>query len=663
MKMNFKGLVSLHNLPKSTPLLPLYEAVINSIQSIEDAQVENGKIEIVIEREKQMNLFEQWETDIENITIIDNGVGFNTDNYNSFDTYASEFKIQKGCKGVGRMMWLKGFCDVSVESVYIEENKKKLRKFLFDSNNAVYAMSVEEVDNSVPQRTKIKLNGLRGQYKKSCPKKLDTIAKSILNHCFTYYVLDKAPEIVLSDEYETICVSELYKQNIGDNTEIVDFEIGSVPFKLIHSKNYMNSKDKHTVNFCANHWVVEPISLSKIIGNSNAKLENSKGEFVYNGYVMSEVLDTHVNRERTRIELPEHSNMVEPIGVNEIMESIEKIVGEYLKEDIAESNKKKIDMIKEYVFCKNPKYRMLLKNRPELLEEIPWVSDEDKLEMELFKQEQKFRLELKKEGKRLEQELKNGIVDYESYLQKRNDYAGKMSDMGKSNLTEYVMHRKAILDILSQNIKYKDQEQQKYAYEKNIHQLIFPMIKTSDDIDYLQHNLWIIDEKLAYHHYLASDMKLKSMSTLDSDSGKEPDIIIFDSPFAFTDEQEQPYRNVTIIEFKRPGRDHYTDKDNPVKQVKEYMDDIVEGKVKTKDGEFLSGTENIRFFCYILCDVDASMKKLAKLEDLRLTPDNMGYYKYIDSYKAYLEIIPYNKLIQDSQKRNKILFDKLFNQV
>ena len=39
MKMNFKGLVSLHTLPKTTPLLPLYEAVINSIQSIEDAEI------------------------------------------------------------------------------------------------------------------------------------------------------------------------------------------------------------------------------------------------------------------------------------------------------------------------------------------------------------------------------------------------------------------------------------------------------------------------------------------------------------------------------------------------------------------------------------------------------------------------------------------------
>lgn len=129
MKMNFKGLVSLHTLPKTTPLLPLYEAVINSIQSIEDANISNGKIEIVIEREKQMNFFEQWETDVENIVINDNGIGFNDDNYNSFDTYASEFKIQKGCKGVGRMMWLKAFCEVSVESIFDEMDKKSAENF------------------------------------------------------------------------------------------------------------------------------------------------------------------------------------------------------------------------------------------------------------------------------------------------------------------------------------------------------------------------------------------------------------------------------------------------------------------------------------------------------------------------------------------------------
>ena len=225
MKMNFKGLVDLHTLPKTTPLLPLYEAIINSIQSIEDAQISNGKIEIIVERDKQMNLFNQWETDIENIIIVDNGIGFDDENYNSFDTYASEYKIQKGCKGVGRMLWLKAFCSVSIESIFVEEDKKKCRTFLFDANHAVHDMKVKELSSDVLQTTKVRLNGLREQYKGNCPKKLDTIAKNILNHCFTYYVLGKAPKIIVSDERDIIDIDELYKENIGDNIKIDDIDI------------------------------------------------------------------------------------------------------------------------------------------------------------------------------------------------------------------------------------------------------------------------------------------------------------------------------------------------------------------------------------------------------------------------------------------------------
>ena len=43
---------------------------------------------------------ENWETDIENIIIYDNGVGFTEDNFKSFNTYASDFKKMLGCKGV-----------------------------------------------------------------------------------------------------------------------------------------------------------------------------------------------------------------------------------------------------------------------------------------------------------------------------------------------------------------------------------------------------------------------------------------------------------------------------------------------------------------------------------------------------------------------------------
>ena len=198
--------------------------------------------------------------------------------------------------------------------------------------------------------------------------------------------------------------------------------------------------------------------------------------------------------------------------------------------------------------------------------------------------------------------------------------------------------------------------------EKNIHQIIFPMRKTSDEIDYQSHNLWIIDEKLAYHQYLASDKSLKSISTLESESSKELDIIIFDKPFAFTDEDRQPFRNITIIEFKRPGKNNYADKDNPIQQVIGYMDEILSGKIKTRDGKTIEQNEDIRFFCYIICDMCDKIKLYAKQKDFEPSPDGIGFYRYMNNYNALIEIIPYTKLIQDSKQRNKILFDKLFTQ-
>ena len=124
MKINFRGLVDLHVLPSTEPLLPLYEAIVNSIQSIEESGNKNGRIDIEIQRESQMQLFgESWETDIENIIIRDNGIGFNQQNFESFDTYASDFKLGKGCKGVGRIMWLKAFSHVEINSSYESEGK------------------------------------------------------------------------------------------------------------------------------------------------------------------------------------------------------------------------------------------------------------------------------------------------------------------------------------------------------------------------------------------------------------------------------------------------------------------------------------------------------------------------------------------------------------
>jgi hypothetical protein len=71
-----------------------------------------------------------------------------------------------------------------------------------------------------------------------------------------------------------------------------------------------------------------------------------------------------------------------------------------------------------------------------------------------------------------------------------------------------------------------------YARERTIHELIFPLKHTSDDIDYEQQNLWIIDEKLSFHRYLASDIELRQVSAITTNENDRPDLLIFDNPIA-----------------------------------------------------------------------------------------------------------------------------------
>jgi hypothetical protein len=73
------------------------------------------------------------------------------------------------------------------------------------------------------------------------------------------------------------------------------------------------------------------------------------------------------------------------------------------------------------------------------------------------------------------------------------------------------------------------------------------MHTTSDDVPYEQQNLWIIDERLSYHSFLASDMRLDSMGVLGNSSASRPDLLIFERALTFTEDEG-------AVEFTRNNR-------------------------------------------------------------------------------------------------------------
>ncbi|MDJ0396791.1 hypothetical protein QMK17_26245 [Rhodococcus sp. G-MC3] len=113
------GRVRNTSLPKSHALLPLLEAIVNGIQAI-DARGdtdESGRLNVRVHRDSQAE-FDFGSAvggrvpmkPIIGFTVLDNGVGFTAQNMTSFETLDSDFKSDLGCRGVGRLLWLKPEC-------------------------------------------------------------------------------------------------------------------------------------------------------------------------------------------------------------------------------------------------------------------------------------------------------------------------------------------------------------------------------------------------------------------------------------------------------------------------------------------------------------------------------------------------------------------------
>lgn len=127
--IDLAGRVRNFDLPKNQPLIPLYEAIVNSIYAIQERQQKeefDGKIEVEIIRDpQQVAEIEGIDKSINEITgfrIIDNGVGLDDNNMKSFLQSDSTYRADKGGKGVGRFSWLKAFLKTHIESVYKDEN-------------------------------------------------------------------------------------------------------------------------------------------------------------------------------------------------------------------------------------------------------------------------------------------------------------------------------------------------------------------------------------------------------------------------------------------------------------------------------------------------------------------------------------------------------------
>ena len=669
LNTSLKGRLRNTNLPKSHALFPLYEAVVNSIHSIDERikndqefEISKAYIKVKIIRSIQQSL-DNSKSDITGFKIVDNGIGFNKNNYKSFQTLDSEYKIEQGCRGVGRLLWLKAFEKVLVSSSFEEDSGVKVRNFDFNIINDIHNEN-ENISTNNKIETSVILQQINENYVKYLPKTTKTIANALLEHCLWYYLREGgAPRIEIEDEEEPIFLDEEYDSYMLNAADTDTFTINSRDFDITHVKLKSTSHSKHSVIYSAANRVVKEESLKGKISGLFGVLKDGDDEFCYMCYITSEYLTEKVNSERMDFNISESIDGLlddEEILFKEIRDKVLQMISDYLEPYLTENKRVGKKKVIDFIAKKAPRYRPII-DRISDDEKIvdPNISDKD-LELKLHKLLMVVEQELLTEGHDL---MKPTIVENEEDYSKRiEDYLSKASDIKKSDLANYVTHRKVILDLLSKAIDI--QNDGKYSKEDVIHKLIMPMQKNSNELFSDDSNLWLIDERLTFHNFLASDKTIRSMNITDADQTKEPDILslnVYDNPLLINEGQSLPLASITVVEIKRPMRNDAKqgeDKD-PIEQALGYLNRVRKGGVKTELGRPIPDSTNIPGFCYVLCDITSSIINRCDILDLQVTADKLGYFGYHKKFNAYIEVLSFNRLLNSAKERNRAFFDKL----
>lgn len=672
---SLKGRLRNTDLPVAKSLYPLFEAVVNSIYAIDDrVEAEDSfnsneaRIRIIINREGGSDLF-GGKVEIHSITIEDNGIGFDDANYNSFCELDSMYRASRGCKGIGRLLWLKCFAAVEVDSCYKDnEGVKKNRHFSFTADGITSLDEENEVYKDLG--TKVVLKGIIGPYKASISKmSQEAIAKALFEHCLWFFLREgSCPDIRIIDGTDPATnLNEIYESYLySDQSNIATFEIGDAVFNVLHVR-LQKSECNNLISYCAGNRIVKEEKIKDIVGLYDSALETETGSFYYKCFVTSSFFDEHVSPDRFSFLIPEQRDnenqqeVLEQLYFSDIRKKIHEAISAFLAPYLTDNIIAGREKLCQFVDSKAPYYKPLLAGLAEEEQVINPKATDKSIDSYLHTKLVEKEHALIEEGHDV-LKIRTGETE-EDFRTRVDKYFDDAQQLKQTDLARYVLHRKFILELLGDVLG--TDANGNYCKEDRVHEIVMPMRATSDDVNFLDNNLWIIDERLVFHHYLASDKTFKAMRVTDSESRRRPDILIeniYDNPMLVTEKDTPPFATLRIVEFKRPMRDDIEAEDsskNPIDQCIDYVEKIRTGKTVTKSGRPINISEEIPAYCYVICDLTPSMQSVCRKHDLRKTYDNLGYLGYKSELRIYFEVISFDQLLNSANERNAAFFTKL----
>lgn len=673
MRTSLQGRLDNTPLPYKEGLMAVKEAVVNAIQAIDLADVRDGHVIVTIHRiqNRQINGIEAENGGvIDSVTIEDNGVGFTDKNFDSFQCLDYSEKREKfGCKGMGRLMWLKAFTHAQIDSAFWDGDELKTRKFEF-------AVSRDGNDVTEPKEsdlswkgagTRVKLCNFRAEYEKQSKKRFDAICNDIFSHCIRYFAVGAPVSVVVKEENGSEKnLDSILRENTNDRKES-KFNIGDWEFTanliLVKSGIPVNSG----IFWCANGRVAR---VDKKIFRKHPIFDNALSDGQkFLCIVQSAYLDNNVRPEREGFTIPENhskddskAELFQMPSFEEMTEALWPCAEEFLRHllDKAEAENKQA---LERAFEEFPQFSPLrtLGNAIVIPPDATRLDQkkilrnaraemEDRVDRDIERASQKVDIE---DGWQAVEELQKAIMSDSAVAAKAMD------------LASYVARRKSVLKCFEKALGYRGDG--KYNTEATLHSLIVPMRVDSLTKNLLDSNLWLLDDRLAFHNYLASDLPFEDwrhFAGLEGDKNR-PDVAVFknfwaDAPKESLDKAvpfvagEDPHGELTIVEFKRPGR---TDKEC-IEQIKSYVNRL-SGK----------GTDLVTFYgrpvrtrdkveAYAILDISKEFEKFLEDDDFALV-SNGHFYRFYNKLGAVVHVLTFDKMLELAKQRNAAFFRKL----
>lgn len=629
-------------------LIPLFEAITNSIQAIEERfgteKITSGRIQVEVFREPD------HERRPIGFQVTDNGAGLNDRNFLSFKTADSRLKIKKGGKGVGRFMWLKVFESISIDSVYLDnDDVRRYRRFDFVPQEEFQILNLEEGPTDSTFETKVRMLPFELSYSVHCPKKTDTIKNKIISHFVSSFVNVNAPEIRLLDLEEDINLFDAFAALIvRDARYEFTVDIGGIHYKFVLNAFLVpkdisdDEKGNNALYYGAHGRAVKRYELDNALG-----LKVIEGGNAYLGFLEGDYFSDNVNQERTDFLIPEA-----------IFDSIHKLAIEksknFLASEIEKIREKQVGLVKalrkEY-----PRFLGIARDADDVAESLQLsIQSEEEIFLELSRSSLR---QYKRKKRQFSEAKAKRMPDFDA---KAREYTKELEAESLSSLAEYVYRRKLILDVFEDRTAFSDPDKKKYELEEALHELICPLRVREDSVNYNDHNLWIIDDALAFYTYFSSDRTIKAITGGANQSTSEPDLAIFDLGLSF--DRSGSTAPITIIEFKRPGRNDYRLDDNPFVQVRNYVSKLRSAKVaKSDEGRVIRHIgDDTPFMCYIVADVESTLQEMMQqFGPYHQKAGHGSYYRWDEAFKIFIEVMSYQEVISNAKARSEAFFERL----